>query len=147
MSFTLNMSRRELERRISQAETLQFHQFVGLKILDIDPGKSEISITNLENTINSANVVHGGILYSLLDVAAYVALVPMLADHENAVTHDIHVSVLSPVPGDRPLTFKGEVLKMGKRLAFCQAKAFSKEILVASATVTKSLVNFKPLKD
>ncbi len=146
MNFKQTMSTGEFKRRLNLTSNLPFHQFVGLKVLSHEPGKAEISVTNIENTINVANVVHGGILYSLLDVAAYVSLIAMLADHENAVTHDIHVSVLNPAPGDRPLTFKGNTLKMGKRLAFCQARAFSGDTLVASATVTKSIVTLKPLK-
>lgn len=143
MDFKARMSPDELRQRLTLTLNLPFHRFLKMELLDHHPGRADIRINATENIANVADVVHGGILYAVLDAAAFISLVPLLADHQNAVTHDIHVSVLRPAPLDLPLIFKGRTVKIGKRLAFCDAQAYYGERLVSSARVTKSIVDFK----
>lgn len=119
---------------------LALHQHLGLRGLEAEQGTSRLEITVNEANVNPMNVLHGGVIYSVLDVAAYAALVSVLADDEAAVTHDIHVSCMSPVAFGRVLTVEGRVAKKGRTLAFVDATATCEGKLVASARVTKSIV-------
>ncbi len=134
------LSPEELARRSALLAESPFHNFLGLKLNCAEPGRAEIEFTPMENVRNGSGVLHGGIIYSILDVAAYAALLPCLTDRQEAVTHDIHCSVLQPARLGQPVVFQGRVRKLGKRLAFCESEAWAGENLIALARVTKSII-------
>lgn len=82
---------------------------------------------------------HGGVLYALLDAVAMLALLPALGAGQHAVTHDLHVSMMRPVPPGARCRLEGRVARKGRTLAFIDATAWVGDQLVASARVTKSL--------
>jgi acyl-coenzyme A thioesterase PaaI-like protein len=67
-------------------------------------------------------VRHGGVVTTLLDTACYLALLPQLADDEHAVTHDLTVSLIRPVPADARVDVIGSVLRRGRAAAFLRAE-------------------------
>ncbi len=146
MNFKMVMSEKEMEKRIKLAMDLPFHKFLGIDIIEVKPGFATSRLRVSENTINLGKVIHGGIIYSMLDFSAYLSLMAMIKDTQNAVTHNIHVSVLLPAPIDKPLTLKSQVRKIGKRIAFCDSEAFSGDKLVATSQITKSIIEVKPLQ-
>jgi acyl-coenzyme A thioesterase PaaI-like protein len=77
---------------------------------------------------------------ALLDVAAYLALLPHLTDQEHAVTHDQSVSLLRPVSAGRRVEVRGSVLRRGRAVAFLRAEATVDGVLVATGQVTKTVV-------
>lgn len=140
MTLKPQMSPEETVARLEMILSLPLHRFFNLEIIEYGPGWSHAQMNPTKNIGNPFNVIHGGVFYATLDFAAFIALIPLLKDSDNAVTHDIHVSVLRPGPMDQPITLKGEVTKMGKRIAFCDAKALAGDVLIAQARVTKSIV-------
>ncbi len=142
MKFKMNMSPDVLKKRMDLAMDLPYHKFLGLKLLKSEAGVAELELLPSENSINAGGVVHGGIIYSLLDSAAYVAMLPLLHDNQNGVTHDIHVSVMRAAPIDKPIIFRGEIRKTGKRLVFCDSEAWCDNKLIATGHLTKSIINF-----
>lgn len=147
MDFKMVMSEKEMEKRMKLASDIPFHRFLGIDVIETRPGFSTCHLSASENTINLGGVIHGGIIYSMLDFSAYLSLMPMLRDTQNAVTHDIHVSVLLPAPIDKSLVLKSQIRKMGKRIAFCDSEAYSGDKLVATGRITKSIIEIKPLKE
>jgi uncharacterized protein (TIGR00369 family) len=118
-----------------------YHAYLGLQEFHSDNGQGSLQLQVAEQHINPAGALHGGIIYSVLDVASYLALLSQLPATHEAVTHDIHVSVMRAAKlGDR-LEFTAEIEKLGKSLAFIQAKASSNGKLIATARVTKSLIS------
>jgi uncharacterized protein (TIGR00369 family) len=85
-------------------------------------------------------VRHGGVVTTLLDTACYLALLPQLADDEHAVTHDLTVSLIRPVPADARVDVIGSVLRRGRAVAFLRAEATVDGAVVAAAQVTLSVV-------
>ena len=84
---------------------------------------------------------HGGALYALLDAVCMLALLPALPAGQHAVTHDLHVSMMRTVrPGAR-CDLEGQVVRIGRTLAFIEGVARVDGQVVASARVTKSLTN------
>lgn len=126
---------------MKHVDDLPFHRFLEMSITRAEPGIGELVLRPSGKTINAGGVVHGGIIYSLLDAAGYLAMMPVLRDHQNGVTHDMHASVLNAAPVDQPLVFKGFLRKLGKRLAFCDSEAWSGDSLVATGRVTKSIID------
>lgn len=133
-----------LERVLPQIRELALHRYLGLGEISAGGGRSRLDIVVGPGNRNPAGALHGGVLYLLCDVACYAALLSELADHEDAVTHDIHVAVLrAAAQGDR-VTFTGQVIKRGRTLAFVEARACCADRLLARAAVTKSIVRGKP---
>ena len=139
--FIKKMSEEEMERRLERVAGLPLHKFLGLELKMSAPGEAVVTMPPTENALNAAGVVHGGILYAILDAACYLALLPLMEDGQNAVTHDIHASVLRPAPLDQPVVFSGKVRKMGRSVVFCDSEARSGGRLVALGRVSKSLID------
>ncbi|MCW5828077.1 MAG: PaaI family thioesterase [Deltaproteobacteria bacterium] len=128
-------------RQVARAvETLPLHRFLGVKLIRSKPGSGEIRLKAGKSAVNIAGVLHGGVLYALLDAAAYSSVVPLLNEGENAVTHDIHVSVLRPVMLGETIVLKGRVLKRGRTTIFAESEAVVGGKLVATSCVTKSVI-------
>lgn len=129
-----------MDERRRGVEAAKVHQFFGVKITEATAETARLEMTVEEHVLNPAGVLHGGVLYALCDSAAYVALLGQLGAEEEAVTHDIHVSVMRPVsPGSR-LCFDATIDRKGKTLAFLSTRATVDNKLVATARITKSLV-------
>lgn len=91
-------------------------------------------------TVAAFGGLHGGALYALLDATCLLALGPLLGKTENAVTHDLHVSVMRTAPVDAKVVLSGRVVRRGRQLAFLEARAECDGKLIAAARVTKSIV-------
>ena len=137
------MTPEELELRVKAAMGLPLQEFLGIKLENMAAGSSEILLPPTAKSINAGGVIHGGIIYSLLDVSANMAMLPLLKKNQNAVTLDMHSSVLRAAPIDKPLLFKGVVRKIGKRMIFCDSEAWSEEKLIATGRVTKSIIEIE----
>ena len=84
--------------------------------------------------------LHGGALSVLFEVAAFLALVPLLQESQHAVTHDLHVSLMRPVPTGVRCDLEARVVRSGRTLAFIEVSAYVDSKQVASAWITKSII-------
>lgn len=133
-------SKADQQRIAKLVETLPLHKFLGVKLVGFRPYSGEIRFKAGRSAVNVAGVLHGGVLYALLDAAAYQGLIPLLNEGENAVTHDIHVSVLRPVMLGDTVEMKGRILKRGRTTIFAESEAWVRGERVAVARVTKSVI-------
>jgi len=85
--------------------------------------------------------LHGGALYALLDAMGLLALQPRLRPGQHAVTHDLHVSMLRAAPPGTRVQLRAEAVKVGRTLAFIDARAEAGGQVLATARITKSLVD------
>ncbi|MEL6343970.1 MAG: PaaI family thioesterase [Myxococcota bacterium] len=128
------------EEYLHVVEAYPLHARFGFTIDAHSPGRCEASCTIGPEHLNIGGVVHGGVMYLLMDVAAYCAAVTVMPEGMNATTHDIHISVMRPTPPDVQLTLIASVKKAGRSLYFIDCEATVDDRLVASARVTKSLI-------
>ncbi len=147
MKFTSRMSIEEQERRLHSTFRTPVQNFFGIRIVSREPGYSTLEMVASENTMNlpenfEAGRVHGGVMYAMLDVAAYVALLPLMNDDQNAYTHDINVNLMKPVKFGKTVIFKGIIRRVGRTIAFCDSEAWCDGELVATGRVTKSIVAY-----
>jgi uncharacterized protein (TIGR00369 family) len=84
--------------------------------------------------------LHGGALSVLFEVAAFLALAPLLKETQHAVTHDLHVSLMRPVPTGARCDLEAHVVRSGRTLAFLEVRAYVEGKQVASARITKSII-------
>jgi len=118
--------------------------FLGVELVDEEAPTAGISMPAGERTVNAVGYLHGGAISTVLDVAAYLSLLPELGDDEEAVTHNLSVSYLEAVKGSTRLTAIGSVVRHSRRLAFVTAELRDQADLVATAQVTKSIVSAPP---
>lgn len=91
--------------------------------------------------LNSNGVVHGGVIASIADEAAWHAILSVLGTGKSMTTSELKVNYLRPIGGKRA-TARGYVLKLGKRLAVTRIDIFGDDRkLAAHATVTYAMLD------
>ena len=127
------MTKDELQARITVAK---FHQWLGLKVVDVgDDGLTLTATWREEWIVNPARgYTHGGILATLVDIAADYALAAQLGTPVPTV--DLRVDYhKAAMQGD--LTVKAKVLRQGGSFACCEAYIEDRDgALVASGRGT-----------
>lgn len=119
----------------------RFHRDCELALRERRDDGAVCSFRVNDYTANPFGVLHGGILYAMLDVAAFLAVVPQLADDEGAVSHDLHVSVLRAATSGEAVSLDATVLRHGRRIVFARVDAFDEQARrIASSHVTKSVI-------
>jgi uncharacterized protein (TIGR00369 family) len=126
--------------RVQAVLDIPLHRFLGMQLRDPAEPSAGIWFPVDRPAQNQAEVLHGGVVYTLLDVAAFLALLPQLSDQEHAVTHDLSVSLVRPVPAGTRVDVTGSVVRRGRAVAFLRWEATVDGTVVAAAQVTKSVV-------
>jgi len=116
-------------------------RFLGANLVDDEDPAAGIVLVAGDQSVNAVDFLHGGAISTILDVAAYLSLLPDLDDEEEAITHALFVSYLAAVKGTTRLVATGSVLRRSNRLAFVASELRDQEVLVATAQVTKSVVS------
>lgn len=129
-----------MNSRIKNVENLSLHKRLGVGHIESADGKGRFTIPVTDEVLNPAGVLHGGVIYVLCDVCAYAGLLSILDDQIEAVTHDFHISIMRSVPHGAEVTFSSEIIKMGRRLCFIAVTVSMEGSTIATAKVTKSLI-------
>ncbi|HET7874249.1 MAG TPA: PaaI family thioesterase [Methylomirabilota bacterium] len=99
-------------------------------------GRSRFELVVGPRHLNPYGVVHGGVLYALVDFAMGGALTSRLGPGERCATLEIKINYLAPV-SDGPLAAEARVIERTKRVAVLEARVESGGgELVAVATGT-----------
>ena len=129
----------EVAARVGDVLEVPLHRFLGVELLDPGDPVAGIWFPVAEPALNNVGILHGGVVTALLDVASYLALLPELRPDENAVTHDLSVSLLRRVSAGSRVEMTGTVLRRGRSVAFLRAEARVGGDVVAAAQVTKTI--------
>ena len=119
---------------------IPFHRFLGLELADPAEPSAGVRLHAGTPTMNNQGLLHGGIVYALLDVAAYLALLPVLAGDERTVTHDVFVSLMRSVRQDQVVHVLAQLTHRGRSIAFLSSEAVCEGRVVAVGRVTKSVL-------
>lgn len=114
----MTIDRADLDRLLT---TPAYHRWLGLELVEVAPGTVTIGMDcRPEMTADTAgSYVHGGLLATLLDIAADFALVSEVG--VGLPTIDLRVDYLRPArPGDRLLA-TGSVVRRGRTLGVADA--------------------------
>jgi uncharacterized protein (TIGR00369 family) len=133
------MNENQLRQRAAVALSAPLLQFLGISSVDEGDPTPGLPLMPQGNALNALGAPHAGALSTVLELAAYLALLPQLADGEEAVTHQISASYLARAVGGAALIAKGEVLRRTRHLAFVSASLRQEDRLLAMAQVTKSI--------
>ena len=100
-----------------------FHQWLGLKVVSVSDGNIELTAEWREEWVVNPDrrYTHGGILATLVDLAADWALVSRTG--RGVPTIDLRVDYhRAAMPGT--LTIRGEVVNAGRQFSVAEAKVF-----------------------
>ena len=115
-------------------------RLLGADLIDPKNPAAGTTIRVTDNALNAVDTLHAGAIATLLEITAYLALLPNLAGHEEAATHAFSASYLrAGHPGDE-LRCTAKVIRRSRRLAFVSAELSGGGELLATATVTKSIL-------
>lgn len=127
--------------RLAAVRALPLHRDLGVTGIESADGAATLHFTVNSYAVNPAGALHGGVLYTLCDVAAYSALLSQLPMDREAVTHDLHVSVMRAAGEGEAVVVSARVRRLGRSIAFIDVEAHAGERLLATARATKSLIS------
>ena len=138
-SLSGSASAEDIERRSRQALHVPLLRFLEAELVAGDGDAKAVSIPLTIKAMNALGGPHGGVIATLLETAAYLALVPHMSAEEDAITHAFAASYLAAPQSPGELVASGSLLRRTHRLAFVVAELRSEQDLLATATVTKSI--------
>lgn len=112
---------------------------LGIMIVRLGPGEVELAMLHSPEFTQQNGFVHAGIVTAGLDNACGVAAFTLMPREADILTIEFKTTLLAPARGER-FVFKAEVVKPGRTLTFCEARAFAehegKSTLIATMTGT-----------
>ncbi len=110
-----------------------FMEYNGIEICSISLDHSVLKATITEHSKNPYGMIHGGLLYTLMDCAGGVTA---RADNHNYVTQSVYVNYMSNVKDQDTVYAEGTVVKRGKTVTVVHAIVRTEDgKLLAEATV------------
>jgi uncharacterized protein (TIGR00369 family) len=134
----------------SLAEALNAKGFTGatgFRIIKVEPGYAEVALTRRDDLVQFFGHFHGGVISSLADHAAGIAVTCGLPKGRIGVTVEIKVNFLSPA--DRgELVARARTLQMSGSIGVATVEIFSRdntsERLCAFCTATMRAMDLPP---
>ncbi|HET8704728.1 MAG TPA: PaaI family thioesterase [Pseudomonadales bacterium] len=123
-----------------------FHQACEFAIVSAENGHSHTQFKVNPFTGNIVGALHGGIMYAMLDVTAFVALATRLRQGQHAVSVDVHYAVLNGALPGETVEMEAQVDRNGSTLGFMRVEAYVRESdgnkrLIGTGHVTKAVRN------
>ncbi len=111
-----------------------FDEFLGFEYERVGPTKMRVTLPVRSLHVNSAGVIHGGIISSLVDVAMSNLLEASDQGVQKAVTIDLHTTFIQGARGAK-LVAEANVVKEGRTLLYADCRVMDEEgQIVARAT-------------
>jgi uncharacterized protein (TIGR00369 family) len=120
-----------------------FDEFLGLEYKRLEDDHLQMILPVQDLFINSAGVIHGGIISSLADVALSNLLPANEDGIQQAVTVDLNVSFLKPATGTY-LVANAKIERLGKTLIHTECSIYNdKQEMVAKSKAILFRANLK----
>lgn len=124
---------------VAAVTALPLHQSLGLALIDLDLPERGVTLPVDERTTNPSGVLHGGLVPLVLDVTAYLALLPSLERGASAATVGASCSLLRAVPAGGQVTAHATLDRLGRSTAFLSARLRHGDEVVATGQVVKAV--------
>jgi uncharacterized protein (TIGR00369 family) len=120
-------------------ERQQAMRTLGITIARLEPGEVDLSMPYSAEFTQQNGFVHAGIITAGLDNACGIAAFTLMPSGSDILTVEFKTNLLAPAKGDR-FAFRAHVVKPGRTLTVCEARAFAQtggtETLIATMTGT-----------
>lgn len=113
---------------------------IGFTVEAVDSGYARTRVPFNARMVRPGGTLSGPVQMSLADASMYAAILATLGKVEMAVTSNLNINFLQR-PAQEDLVAEAFVLRMGRRLAFCEVRLISagSETLVAHVTGSYAL--------
>ncbi|MGE0369101.1 MAG: PaaI family thioesterase [Candidatus Dadabacteria bacterium] len=119
-----------------------FWEHLGIEIAEVKPGYARLVMDTHENLTNPYGYTHGGVLSTLADSAAAVALVHGLdLEDKRLMTVELKINYLNPVVGG-VIEAKARALREG-RIVPVDVDIYNENVLVAKSIATYIILDAK----
>lgn len=115
--------------------TSPFGDHIGIELVDRGDGLAHCRVLLKDHHLNNGGRVHGGVLTSLADTTAGVAVKTLRPEGKSSATSDLSISFIRPPAGETLEAF-AEVIHAGQRLFRTEVSVFSADKLVARVSAT-----------
>ena len=118
---------------------------LGISIARLDPGEVELAMAYSAQFTQQNGFVHAGIITAGLDNACGIAAFTLMPPGAAVLTVEFKTNLLAPAMGER-FVFRAHVVKPGRTLTVCEARAFAEADGVENliATMTGTLMALMP---
>ncbi len=141
------MNDENLKLRTETVFKAPLQQFCGLTLKYQSKEYADCVFTVGENTGTPFGTIHGGVLYAMMDVAGFCALLPYLEETEHAVSHNVNYSLMRAAKDGEDVVLRARVLKRGYKVAFISVEALvfkgDEKKQIASGNVVKTIIHPK----
>ncbi|MCP4392447.1 MAG: PaaI family thioesterase [Gammaproteobacteria bacterium] len=110
----------------------------GIYLRDIDEGKAELVLPYSNKSLRPGGTIAGPFMMMLADVCMFAVVLSLLGEIKLAVTTSLNINFLRK-PAECDLIARGNIIKLGKRLAVVEVSIYSEDDIVAHATGTYSI--------
>ncbi len=110
----------------------------GIYLHSIDEGSAELVLPYSEKSLRPGGTIAGPFMMMLADVCMFAVVLSLLGEIKLAVTTSLNINFLRK-PAECDLVARGNIIKLGKRLAVVEVSIYSEEDIVAHATGTYSI--------
>ena len=112
---------------------------LGAELVSVEPGRAELALRHDARFTQQHGFVHAGIISAGLDTACGIAAFTLMPACADILIVEFKTNLLAPARGEK-FFFRAEVVKPGRTLTVCEARAFAlhegTENLVATMTGT-----------
>lgn len=112
---------------------------LGISIARLEPGEVDLAMDYSPDFTQQHGFVHAGIITAGLDNACGIAAFTLMPPDTGILTVEFKTNLLAPAQGER-FAFRATVVKPGRTLTVCEAKAYAEhsgiETLIATMTGT-----------
>ena len=108
------------------ASASPYFQLLSMKLLRFETGACDVEIAVQTKHLQPFGIVHGGVLSSIIDAAAFWAVFPEIDDDQGLTSVDLKVNYLAPAMAG-VLIAKGKRIKTGRTLSLGEATVTNEE--------------------
>src|SRR3981189_822673 len=112
---------------------------LGISLARLAPGEVDLAMAYSADFTQQNGFVHAGIITAGLDTACGIAAFTLMPAGSDILTVEFKTNLLAPAKGER-FFFRAYVVKPGRTLTVCEARAFAQadgvESLIATMTGT-----------
>ena len=110
---------------------------LGISIARIEPGEVELSMPYSADWTQQNGFVHAGIVTAALDTACGISAFTLMPAGCDILTVEFKTNLLAPARGER-FVFRAAVIKPGRTLTVCEARAYATRDGVETLIATMS---------
>jgi uncharacterized protein (TIGR00369 family) len=114
---------------------------LGISIERLAPGEIELAMPYRADLTQQNGFIHAGIITAALDSACGIAAFTLMPADSDILTVEFKTNLLAPAMGQR-FAFRASVVKPGRTLTVCEARAFAwhDDVETLIATMTGTLI-------